>query len=170
MPTFCPLPTFQCRSRRIGGDSGAEQRRGRGEVHLVGNFQHEGFVDDDAVGVAAISDSAEHLVFAVVGEGGNPLAVLFEAGAAVFAYAVRIHQAADGGEIAFLEFLHRLAGANHSANNFVARDARINRRQRLMPLIADLVKIGVANSTVENFDLHVLRTRLATFDGVRRER
>ena len=109
-------------------------------------------------------------IFAVVGESGDLFAVLFEASAAVFAYAIRIHQAADCGKIAFLEFLHCLAGANHSAYNLVTRDARVNRRHGLMPLIADLVKIGVANSTVKNFNLHVLRASFAALGGARRER
>ena len=38
------LPVTQ---RRVGGDARAEQRRGGGEIELVGNLEREGLVDDD---------------------------------------------------------------------------------------------------------------------------
>ena len=41
---------------RVGRDPGAEQRRGSGEVEVGGDAQDEVFVDDDAVGVAAVGD------------------------------------------------------------------------------------------------------------------
>jgi hypothetical protein len=43
-----PMP-----QRRIGGDSGAEERCHAGQIKLIGNAEHEGFVDDDRSGVAA---------------------------------------------------------------------------------------------------------------------
>ena len=44
---------------RVGRDPGAEERRGSGEVEVGGDAQDEAFVDDDAVGVAAVGDAAE---------------------------------------------------------------------------------------------------------------
>ena len=42
--------------RRVGRDPGAEQRRGPGEIEVGGDAQDEAFIDDDAVGVAAVGD------------------------------------------------------------------------------------------------------------------
>ena len=47
---------------RVGRDPGAEQRRGSGEIEVGRNAQNETFVDDDAVGVAAVGDASEVLV------------------------------------------------------------------------------------------------------------
>ena len=44
---------------RVGGDSGAEQGRGSGEVEVRRDVEHEAFGDDDAVGVAAVGDAAQ---------------------------------------------------------------------------------------------------------------
>ena len=57
-----PFADFPVAQRRIGGDAGAQQRRGAGGIQLVGHAQHEGFVDDDAVGIAAVGDAAENFV------------------------------------------------------------------------------------------------------------
>ena len=88
--------------RRVGGDPGAEQRRGSGEVEVGGNAQDEALVDDDAVGVAAVGDAAEVLVGEVVGE-RHVRAELLEARLALGAGAVGVDQAADRGEVAGLE-------------------------------------------------------------------
>ena len=45
--------------RRVGRDPGAEQRRGPGEIEVGGDAQDEAFIDDDAVGVAAVGDAPE---------------------------------------------------------------------------------------------------------------
>ena len=51
---------------RVGGDSGAEQRRGSGEIEVRGHAQDKALIDDDAIGVAAIGDASEVLVRGVV--------------------------------------------------------------------------------------------------------
>ena len=62
--------------RRVGGDSGAEQWRGGGEVEVGGNVEGEGLVEDDVVAVAAEGEFAV-LVPGVVGpDGGVTIAVL----------------------------------------------------------------------------------------------
>ncbi len=38
----------------VGGDAGAEERGDGGEVEVFGDFEDEVFVDDDALGVAAV--------------------------------------------------------------------------------------------------------------------
>ncbi len=87
---------------RVGGDSGAEQRRGSGEIEVGGNVQHKALIDDDAVGVAAIGDASQVLIGEVVGE-RHVGAELLEAGLALGAGAVGIDHAADRGQVAGLE-------------------------------------------------------------------
>src|SRR5271156_6484210 len=52
--------------RREGGDSGTQQRRGSSEVEIRRNLQHKPLGDDDAVRVAAISNTAAPLVRKIV--------------------------------------------------------------------------------------------------------
>ena len=47
---------------RVCCDPGAEQRRGSGEIEVGRDAQNEAFVDDDAIGVAAVGDASEVLV------------------------------------------------------------------------------------------------------------
>ena len=95
---------------RVRGDSGAEQRRGSGEVEVRGNLEHEFLVDDDAVRVAAVSNAAAVLVRGVVGQ-GEIGAELFQPLLALGAGAVGVDHAADSREIAGLEFGNGRAGS-----------------------------------------------------------
>ena len=79
---------------RVGRDPGAEQRRDSGKIEVGGDAQNEAFIDDDAVGVAAVGDAPEVLVRGVVGE-GLVRAELLKASPAMGAGVVRIDQAAD---------------------------------------------------------------------------
>ena len=107
---------------RVGGDSGAEQRRGSGEIEVRGDAQDEALVDDDAVGVAAVGDAAEVLVRGVVGE-RHVRAELLEAGLALGAGAVGIDHAADRGEVAGLELGDCGADLGDAADDLMAGDA-----------------------------------------------
>ena len=101
---FLALADLPAAHGRVRGDSGAEQRRGSGEVQIRGNPQHESLVDDDAVGVAAIGDASEVLVGQIKGE-REVRAELLQASSALGAGAVGIDHAADRREIAGLEFV-----------------------------------------------------------------
>ena len=107
---------------RVGGDPGAEERRGSGEVEVGGDAQDEAFIDDDAVGVAAVGDASEVLVRGVEGE-GQVRAELLEAGLALGAGAVGIDQAADRGEVAGLELGDCRADLGDTADDLMAGDA-----------------------------------------------
>ena len=145
---------------RVCCDAGAEQRRGPGEIEVGGDAQDKALVDDDAVGVAAVGDAAEVLVGEVVGE-GHVRAELLEAGLALGAGAVRIDHAADRGEVARLELGDRGADLGDAADDLVARDAGVDGRHDAAPLVTDLVEIGVADTAVEDLDLHVVLGRIA---------
>ena len=54
--------------RRVSRYPGAQQRRGTGQFEFGRNSQDEMFIDDDAVGVAAVSDASEMFVRKVVRE------------------------------------------------------------------------------------------------------
>ena len=149
--------------RRVGRDPGAEQRRGPGEVEVGGNAQNEAFIDDDAVGVAAVGDAAQVLVGRVVGEGGI-WAELLQAGLALGAGVVRIDQAADRGEVARLVLGNGRADLGDAPDDLVAGDDRVDRGHDAAPLVADRMEIGVADAAEEDFDLHVVFGRLATLD------
>src|SRR5690606_26038275 len=72
-------PDVPVAERRIGGDAGAQQRRGGGQIDILAHPQREGLVHRDALRVAAEGRAAQVRVRAVVGERGELLAVLLEA-------------------------------------------------------------------------------------------
>src|SRR5271163_1883323 len=88
--------------RRVSSDSGAEQGSNSGKTEVRGNAQDKPLVDDDAVGVAAIGDASQMLVREVVGQ-GEIWTELLETRLALGAGTVRVHHAADCGEVARLE-------------------------------------------------------------------
>src|SRR5580704_9876701 len=72
-----PVPQW-----RISRDAGTEQRRGGRKIKLLGNLERKCLGDDDAIGIAAIGDAAELLVFGVVGKRRHVVAELLFARAA----------------------------------------------------------------------------------------
>src|SRR5271157_3927827 len=101
-------------------------------------------------------------VHAVVGEGSGTLTVLLQAGLAGSARAVGINHAADGGEVAFLEFAHLRADSRDSTGNLVAGNDGVS---CVGPFVARRVQVRVTDAAKQNFDLHVLRAGIATFEG-----
>src|SRR5215831_7505693 len=91
-------------------------------------------------------------------------AELLETGLALGASAVRIDHAANGCEVAWLELGDRRADLAHTADNLVAGHARIDGWHRLLPLVANLVEIGVTDATKKYLNLHVLFSGIAPDD------
>jgi hypothetical protein len=87
---------------RVSCDSGAEQRRGSGELEVRGDAQNETLVDDDALGVAAIGDVSEVLVRRIKGQ-YHVRAELLKPSPALGTGAVRVDHAANRREIPGLE-------------------------------------------------------------------
>ena len=150
--------------RRVGGDSGAEQRRGPGKIEVGRNAENKALVDDNAVGVPSIRHAASVLVGEVVRE-GHVGAELLKAGLALRTGAVCVHQAADRGQIAGLEFGDGGAYLGDAADNLMAGHTRVDGRHDAFPLIAGLVEIGVADATEKDFDLDVGGGWIAPRDG-----
>ena len=148
---------------RVGGDSGAEQRRGSGKIEVRRNAEHEVLVDDDAVGVSAVGDAPGVLVGEVVGE-DHVGAELLESGLALGAGAVGVHQAADRGQVAGLEFGHGGADLCDAADDLMAGNAGVDGGHHAAPLIAGLVEIGVADAAEEDLDLDVVLGGIAPRD------
>jgi hypothetical protein len=86
---------------------------------------------------------------------------LFQALAAGRTIAARIDHAADSSEVARFEKGRFGAGLGHPANNSMSRKARVD---RVMPFVACLMKIGMANAAIENFDLDVIRSGVAAVE------
>jgi hypothetical protein len=154
---------------RVGGDSGAEERSGSSKIEVRRNAEHEALVDDDAVGVAAVRDAPGVLVGEVVGE-GHVGAELLEAGLALGASAVGVHQAADCGEVAGLELGYRGADLCDAAHDFMAGNAGVHGRHETAPLVAGLVEIGVADPAEEDLYLDVVFGGIASHDRGRSKR
>ena len=120
-------------------------------------------VDDDAVGVAAVGDPSQMLIGEVVGVGRIP-AELFESGPARGAGPVGVDQAANPGKVAGLELGDSGANLGNATDDLMAGNAGIDGGHKVAPLVADLVKIGVADAAEKDFNLYVSFGRLATHD------
>lgn len=77
---------------------------------------------------------------------------MFQPFLAVRAIQIRIHHAAHAGEIARLEASDRGANFGHATDDFMTRHGG---KLSESPLVAGVVKIGVANAAVEDLDLHI---------------
>ena len=130
---------------RIGRDPRAQKRRRRCQVKFVRKSEHEILIDHDVFRISAVSHAAGVRIFAVVGEGRAAIAKLFQTGLTIFADPIGIDQASDCGQVAFLKFFHAAADFNDSANDFMARHARISRPA---PLVARNMNVGMANAAI----------------------
>ena len=161
---FLALGHTPVMQRGVGRDSRAKQRRHAGQVQIGGNVQDEMIVDDDAVGVAAEGHAAQMLLRRVVGVNAVR-AELFQALFAVLTGAVGINHAANRGEVAGLEVLDGGTDLGDAADDLVSRRAGVNRGHEAGPLVANRMKIGMADAAEEDFDLYVVLGRIAAVDG-----
>jgi hypothetical protein len=65
----------------------------------------------------------------------------------------RIYEAADCGEVAFLEFCYFSACLYYSADDFVAGYHGVD---GIVPFVAGLMQVGVAYSAIENVDDYII--------------
>ena len=64
-----------------------------------------------------------------------------------------IYHAADGGEVAFLEFRDFAACLYYAADDFVAGYHGVD---GVVPFVAGLMQIGVADTAIENVDDYII--------------
>src|SRR5690606_29347588 len=102
-----------------------------------------------------------------VGAGKSCFAVLLQSFAAGSAGAATVDETADPGDIAHLEARHRAADGAYAADDLVAGHAGV---ERVVPLVAGGVQVGMANPAQENVDLYVVIARLAALEAIRGER
>ena len=147
--------------RRVGGDAGAEQRRGcrRGRAGREGVDEVLG--RDDVVGVAAVGALAVRSVGVVGVDGAAVGAVDFEVGLAVGAVHAALDDDADGGEVAGLEARDGGADGGDAADDLVAGD---HGEEVVAPLAADLVDVGVADAAVVDGEDDVVGVGLAAVE------
>lgn len=167
MPTFWPGPTFQWRN----GDqvvTPAHNRGHGGQLRLgVRNLQDEVVLDYDLLRIAAQGVAGRIMRRAIVGEDLAVLAILLQARVAGRAMMATVDQAADADRVADLELGHRTADGRNVADDFVPGHAGV---QRVGPLVAGLVQVGMADAAVGDVDLDVVRPRLAANNVERRQR
>src|SRR6266568_5593436 len=121
------------------------------------------FIDHDAFGVATVGKTSEMFVWRVERE-DHVRTELFKASFAVRAGAVRVDHAAHSDEIAGLVLGHCRADFGDTPDNLMAGNNRIVRGHELAPLVADGMKVGVADTAEEDFDLHIAVSWIATLD------
>ena len=160
---FLALADAPAAHGRVGGDSGAEERRRPREIEVGRDAQDKTIVDDHAIGVATIGDASEVLVRGVKGK-DHVRAELLKAGLALGAGAVRVDHAAHRGEVAGLELGDGGADLGDAADDLMAGDAGVDGGHMAAPLVTDSVEIGVADAAEQDFDLNVMFGWIASPD------
>ena len=89
-------------------------------------------------------------------------AKLFFAFVAMVALATTIDDTADARQIADLKFAYAFANFGNLANYFVTRNNGVNGAS---PIVVDAVQVGMADSTIEDFNLHIVCFDSTTFDS-----
>ena len=117
----------------------------------------------EVIGVAAVGDASRVLVREVEGE-GQVRAELLKASFAPGAGIVRVHQAADCGEVAGLVLGDCRANLGDTPDNLMSGDNRIGRGHELAPVVPDRMEIGVADAAEQNFDLNIVFSWIASRD------
>src|SRR2546422_6916199 len=143
---------------RVRGDAGTEQGGDVRKRKLRGNLERVVLVHNDLRGVAPVRRSLLVFLGSVVREDEMDFAVLLQACLAARAHPAGIHETADCGQLADFELLHLESDACHASDYFVAWDHGIN---RATPLVSCLMDVRVADSTVKDFDQHIVRTWIA---------
>ncbi|HEX2249531.1 MAG TPA: hypothetical protein VHH32_04235 [Gemmatimonadales bacterium] len=118
-------------------------------------------VDHDPLGVAADRVARGLDNWPVVGRGEAVLAILLQPLVAGLAMLAAVHHAAHAHHVADFEPGHLLAHRCHVAHDLVAGNAGI---EGALPFRADLVEVRVADATIGNVDLHVVRAGLTARD------
>ncbi|MNH15731.1 hypothetical protein D3C79_753500 [compost metagenome] len=148
--------------RRVGGDTGAENRRRAGQVHPGRDAHHKVLADHDAAGVTAHGVAAIDPVRGGVGHGRAFQAVLLQVLGTGLAVAAGIDHAANADQVTDLVRRYLLAHRSDAADDLVPGHQRVHGNA---PLIAGLMDVGVANATVEDLDGDIVRARAATLEG-----
>ena len=119
--------------RRVGRDSGAEQRRDAADIHAVGHFQREMVTHDNMVAVAALADRVIMIVGAVVGLDAALAAEHFPAFEALVAFHAAVDHASDRDGVPHLVASDFVADRRDSADDLVPRDDRVG---AVLPVVA----------------------------------
>ena len=152
---------------RVGRDAGTEQGSDAGQIFLVmPDAQDKGLLDHDRLRIAAVGVLAAK-ERAVVGAGEAVVAILLLAVVTGRAMAATIDQAADPGEVADLELRHLVADGDHTADDLVTGNRRI---EGVLPFVAGGVQVGMAHAAEQDLDPDVFRPGIATLDFVGSER
>ena len=94
------------------------------------------FVDDDAIGVAAVGDTAKVFVRRIESE-RHVWAELLEVTFAIRAGAVGVDHATNRDEIACLVLGNGRTDLGYTADDLMARNDRVVRRHELAPFVAN---------------------------------
>src|SRR5574338_245401 len=138
---------------RVSGYARTEQGSDAGQVRLVSvHLQRVGFIDDIVLGITAVGRRRAVHLRAVVCLCRAFDAILLYANGACGAFAARIDETADPGEVTLFELRHLGTDLRDAPDDLVARHHRVDGRHRWFPLGADLVDVGVANAGVINVD------------------
>ena len=109
------------------------------------------------VGIAALGEVAV-FVLLPVGEGDATFAVLFFSGPATGAGAVGVNDDADANEVAHFELRDGGANGFDGADDLMTRHHWVD---RVAPLIADGVDVGVADAAPLDSDVDIVVVELA---------
>jgi hypothetical protein len=114
----------------------------------------------DLVRIAAIGGRFTIAFKIIIGAYGTIAAKLIQSLFSVIAFPAGVYQAAYARQVTRLEPRN---GRTHLANPAYDLMARYHWVFRIAPLIPHLVNVRMANATVEDLEMHIVRVRLSSF-------
>lgn len=130
-------------------------------------MQHKVLTGDNRLGIPAVGGGAIVTILAVIGLNISLFAILLKPMLTRLANATRVNHTTNRGEIAGFKFADFTADGTNPPDNLMSRNNRIGAKT---PVVARLMKVGVANAAIEDIDNHVIRSRLTAFKGKRSQR
>src|SRR6059058_699362 len=124
------------------------------------NPKHEILIDYDARRVSTVSNATGVFILAAISQ-NHSVTELLQPFFAIRARPARVDHAADRDQIAFFECLHLATGFHHTTDDLMSGHARVRSES---PLISGNMQIRVADPAKKNFDLHITRHRITTFE------
>src|SRR6266508_5693075 len=152
---------------RVCRDARAHERCGARGVQPLRDSKHVALVDDHVRRVPSVRPGLLALFEAVKRERDTLLAEHLVARAAFPARSARIDDAAHPDEFALAEAGFARTLGYDSADDLVAWH---DRKVRVLPVVIHLVHVAVADAAIADLNLDVVRSRIASLDGHRRNR
>src|SRR5450432_115614 len=123
-------------------------------------MQNKIFVNDDIIGITSVCRTAI-LPLTIISRIGALHAVLPQTLLTVFTFPAGVYQTANASQVTLFEILYMGSRLNNFSNYFVPGN---HRKDAGKPVVPYLMQIGMANATINDFELNIMGTDFPSFE------